>query len=75
MSAICFTAGVGENAAIVRKFVCEYLGFLGVELDEEANSKRGEDLVISSNENGPKVMVIPTNEELMTARDTYALVK
>ena len=75
VDAICFTAGVGENGPLVREFVCEYLGFMGVELDPELNSKRGQDLIISKNENGPKVMVIPTNEELMIARDTYALVK
>ena len=75
VDAICFTAGVGENGPLVRSFVCDYLGFMGVELDQELNSKRGQDLIISKNENGPKVMVIPTNEELMIARDTYALVK
>ena len=75
VDAICFTAGVGENGPIVRDMVCEYLGFMGVELDAELNSKRGQDLVISKNENGPKVMVIGTNEELMIARETYALVK
>ena len=75
VDAICFTAGVGENGPIVRDMVCEYLGFMGVELDAELNSKRGQDLIISKNENGPKVMVIGTNEELMIARDTYKLVK
>ena len=72
---ICFTAGVGENGPIIRNMVCEYLGYMGVELDAELNGKRGQDLVISKNENGPKVMVIGTNEELMIARDTYKLVK
>ena len=75
VDAICFTAGVGENGPIVRDMVCEYLRFMGVELDAELNSKRGQDLIISKNENGPKVMVIGTNEELMIARDTYKLVK
>ena len=74
--AICFTAGVGENSPIIRSIICDnYLKFMGVELDDEANNKRGQDLVISTNENGPKIMVIPTNEELMIARETYALVK
>ena len=72
---ICFTAGVGENSSLVRSMVCEYLGYLGVELDAEANSKRGEALIVSKNANGAKVMVIPTDEELMIARDTTALVK
>ncbi len=73
---ICFTAGVGENSPLVRSMVIEkYLTFTGIKLDEAANNKRGEDLIISSNAQGPKVMVIPTNEELMIARDTYALTK
>lgn len=76
VDAICFTAGVGENSAHVRSIIVEkYLSFMGIKLDEEANNKRGEDLVISGNDQGPRVLVIPTNEELMIARDTYALVK
>lgn len=71
---ICFTAGVGENAPIVRNFVCEYLGYLGVELDQEANQKRGEDIVITTSDSRTKVMVIPTNEELAIARETVRLV-
>ncbi len=73
---ICFTAGVGENSSLVRSMIVEkYLTFIGIKLDQDANNKRGEDIVISANEQGPKVMVIPTNEELMIARDTYALTK
>ncbi len=71
---ICFTAGVGENAPIVRNFICEYLGYLGVKLDQEANGKRGEDIVISTPDSGIAVMVIPTNEELAIARETVRLV-
>ena len=71
---ICFTAGVGENAALVRTMICEYLGYLGVALDQEANGKRGEDIVISTPESHTKVMVIPTNEELAIARETVRLV-
>ncbi len=70
---ICFTAGVGENAAIVRTFVCEYLGYLGVKIDQEANSKRGEDITISTVDSRTTVMVIPTNEELAIARETVRL--
>lgn len=73
--AVCFTAGVGENSPLVRSLICSYLGYLGVRLDEEANHKRGEDLVVSANQTGMKVLVIPTNEELAIARETYALVK
>lgn len=71
---ICFTAGVGENAGLVRTLVCEYLGYLGVTIDQEANSKRGEDIVISTPDSRTKVMVIPTNEELAIARETVRLV-
>ena len=71
---ICFTAGVGENAALVRTMICEYLGYLGVALDQEANNKRGEDIVISTPDSRTKVMVIPTNEELAIARETVRLV-
>ncbi len=71
---ICFTAGVGENAAIVRTFVCEYLGYLGVKIDQEANGRRGEDIVISTADSRTVVMVIPTNEELAIARETVKLV-
>lgn len=71
---ICFTAGVGENAGIVRSFVCEYLGYLGIALDQEANSRRGEDIVISTPDSRTMVMVIPTNEELAIARETVRLV-
>ena len=75
VDAICFTAGLGENAPFIRSLVCEYLGYLGVALDEEANGKRGEDLVISTPDSKTKVLVIPTNEELAIARETAALVK
>lgn len=71
---ICFTAGVGENAPLVRTLVCEYLGYLGVTIDQEANGKRGEDIVISTPDSRTRVMVIPTNEELAIARETVRLV-
>ena len=72
---ICFTAGVGENASLVRSTVCEYLGYLGVTIDEEANHKRGEDIAITTPDSKTTVMVIPTNEELAIARETVRLVK
>ncbi len=71
---ICFTAGIGENAPLVRKWTCEYLGYLGVKIDDAANGKRGEDMVISTADSKTTVMVIPTNEELAIARETVALV-
>ena len=71
---ICFTAGVGENAPVVRRMVCEYLSYLGVTIDEEANGKRGLDIAISTPDSKTTVMVIPTNEELAIARETVRLV-
>ena len=75
VDAIIFTAGIGENDGHVRKTVCSYLGYLGVTIDEEANKKRGEDVVISTPDSKVRVAVIPTNEELAICRDTVALVK
>ena len=72
---IAFTAGIGENAPIVRSKVLAYLGYLGITVDEEANSKRGDDIVISTPDSKVTVCVIPTNEELAIARETVALVK
>jgi acetate kinase len=69
---IVFTAGVGENAPLIREKVCGYLTYLGVELDEAANEKRGEH-EISTAASKVRVWVIPTNEELAIARDTKAL--
>lgn len=74
VDAIAFTAGIGENAAIVREKVMGYLGYLGIALDAEANGKRGDDCVISTADSKVKVAVIPTNEELAICRETVALV-
>ena len=74
VDAIAFTAGIGENSGTVRKMILEYLGYLGITVDEEANKKRGEDLMISTADSKVKVAVIPTNEELAIARETVALV-
>ena len=72
---ICFTAGVDENGSMVRNMVCDYLGYLGIEIDQEANNKRGLDIEITTADSKTKVMVIPTNEELAIARETVRLVK
>lgn len=74
VDAIAFTAGIGENACIVREKVLAYLGYLGIELDKEANKGRGKDMMISTADSKVKVAVIPTNEELAIARETVALV-
>lgn len=75
VDAICFTAGLGENSPFVREKICAYLGYLGITLDEEANGKRGEDLDVTTPDSKTRVLVIPTNEELAIARETYELVK
>jgi acetate kinase len=71
---IAFTAGLGENAIPVRKMICERLECLGVKLDEKANNTRGEEIKISTKDSKIDVYVIPTNEELMIAEDTYSLI-
>ncbi|MDO4262079.1 MAG: acetate kinase [Eubacteriales bacterium] len=75
VDAIAFTAGVGENDKNTRKSVCDYLGYLGVKIDDEANNVRGERRVISAADSKVKVMLIPTNEELAIARETLRLTK
>ncbi len=72
---IVFTGGVGENQCSLRTDVCAPLAFMGVEIDPEANKVRGEEKVISTPASKVKVVVIPTDEELMIARDTEAIVK
>lgn len=74
VDAIAFTAGVGENDKVGRKAICEYLGYLGVKIDDDANNVRSEERVISAADSKVKVMLIPTNEELAIARETLALV-
>lgn len=72
---IVFTAGVGENAAPLRRQVCHHLTYLGVQLDEEKNKERSsEGRIISTPESKVQVLVVPTNEELVIARDTHRLV-
>jgi len=73
--AICFTAGIGENAGETRKLVADRLGALGVKLDFEKNLTRGEETVISTEDSKIKLLLIPTNEEVMIARDTVRLIK
>ena len=72
---LTFTAGVGEKGPISRDAICKHLEFLGVKIDEEKNKIRGEEVEISSENSKVKVYVVPTNEELMIARETLKLVK
>ncbi len=71
---IVFTGGVGENQTGTREYLCRHLGYLGVTFDAEANKTRGEEVVISGKDSKVKVVVIPTDEELMIAEDTAAIV-
>ena len=75
VDAIAFTAGIGENTQFIREKIAAYLGYLGVTLDAEANTVRGEDKIISTPDSKVTVCVIPTNEELKIARETVALVQ
>lgn len=70
---IVFTAGLGENSGSTRRLICDYLGYLGVHIDSYHNSLRGKALEISAPDSRVRVLVIPTNEELIIARDTKEL--
>ncbi len=74
VDAIAFTGGIGENDSALRKVVCESLGFLGVKIDDEKNTVRGEEIRISTDDSSVNVYIIPTNEELAIARDTLSLI-
>lgn len=75
IDAIAFTAGVGENQINIRKCICEHLKWMGVELDADANNVRSEEKEISTKDSKVKVWIVPTNEELVIARDTKAIVE
>lgn len=73
VDAIVFTAGLGENGIGMREMICADMDFMGIKLDPEKNDVRGKDRIISSDDSRVKVLLIPTNEELMIARDTLRL--
>ena len=73
VDAIVFTAGLGENSPVNREKICEGLEFMGVKLDREKNNIRGKETIVSTDDSKVKVLVIPTNEELMIAKDTVEL--
>ena len=75
LDVVVFTAGVGENQTSMRAEVCKNMEFLGIKFDEEKNKARGEEVVISADDSKVKVVVIPTDEELMIATDTMNLLK
>ena len=72
--AIVFTAGVGENSISTRKEILDKLAVLGIKVDEEANNVRGEERKVTTDDSAVPAYIIPTNEELMIAKDTYSLV-
>ena len=72
---IVFTGGVGENQINIRRGICEKLEFMGVKIDVEANNVRGEEKEISAPDSKVKVYLVPTNEELMIAKETARLIK
>ncbi len=74
VDAIVFTAGVGENDMGMRDIICNEMGNLGIKLDLVKNKVRGKEMIISTEDSKVKVLLIPTNEELMIARDTYNIV-
>jgi acetate kinase len=74
MDVLVFTAGIGENSARAREGICSGLEFMGVKIDREKNKARGQERIISTDDSKVKVIVIPTDEELVIARDTKRLV-
>jgi acetate kinase len=76
IDAIVFTAGVGENSALVRELTCKELEFMGVQLDDKMNKQtRKKEAIITHPDSPVKVLVIPTNEELVIAKDTAKIVR
>ena len=75
LDVLTFAGGVGENGIETRERICKYLEPFGVKLDEKANKVRGKEVCISTEDSKVKIYVVPTNEELMIAKDTYKLVR
>ena len=75
LDVVVFTGGIGENQINIRKKICNYLKFMGLEIDEEKNDVRGEEVLITKPESKIRAYIIPTNEELVIARDTKKLIE
>lgn len=75
VDAVVFTAGLGENSISMREKICSDLDYLGIKIDTDKNNTRGKEVDVSADGAKTRVLVIPTNEELMIARDTYEIVK
>jgi len=74
VDAVIFTAGIGENGITMRESICKDMDFLGIKIDNDKNNIRGKDSIISTDDSRIKVLVVPTNEELMIAKDTAEIV-
>ena len=70
---LVFTAGVGENSIEIREAICENLDYLGIKMDADKNKVRGKEVDVAANDSKVRIFIIPTNEELVIARDTYRL--
>ena len=75
VDALVFTAGIGENSISIREKICEGLECIGIMLDKERNQVRGKETIVSKNVISTTILVVPTNEELMIAKDTLELVQ
>ena len=75
IDSIVFTGGIGENQINIRKLICDYLEFMGVQIDNALNEVKGEEREITTKSSKIKAYIIPTNEELVIARDTMNLTK
>ncbi|RYD04797.1 hypothetical protein N752_12795 [Desulforamulus aquiferis] len=73
LDALIFTGGIGENSKDVRERVLKGLAYMGIEIDEDKNKSRGKEVIVSKPGAGVTAMVVPTNEELMIARETLEL--
>ena len=75
LDALVFTGGIGENRVALRARICRGLGFLGIELDPARNDTRGQEAVISADGSRVRILIVPTNEEIVVARQTVATLK
>ena len=75
IDALVFTAGIGENSISIREQICEDLECINIKLDKELNKVRGKEAIVNKDLTSTAILVIPTNEELMIARDTLELVQ
>ena len=75
VDALVFTAGIGENSISIREQICEGLECIDIKIDKELNKVRGKETIVSKDLTSTAILVIPTNEELMIARDTLELVQ